>query len=82
MKNFLYFRTMITPIIVQVLFWMVALICIVVGAFDFFHGKYRYGIEVIIFGPLIARIGAELIMLFFQMNESLGQIRDRLKEQK
>lgn len=82
MKDFLAFRTMITPMIVQVLFWMAVLFSIIIAVFDFAHGKVLYGFEIIIFGPLLARIVAELIMIFFKMNDSLDEIVTGLKNAK
>lgn len=82
MKDFFVFRTMITPMIVQVLFWMALLFSIIVAIFDFTHGKYLYGFEIIIFGPLLARILAELIMIFFRMNDSLDKIATSLTNAK
>jgi len=73
---------MITPMIVQVLFWMAVLFSIIVGIFDFVHGKYLYGFEILIFGPLLARIAAELIMIFFRMNDSLNEIVTSLRNAK
>ena len=65
MKDFLCFRKMIMPVIVQILFWLVVLYSIIIAVVDFAHAKYWYGVAIIIFGPLLARVAAELIMIFF-----------------
>ena len=75
MKDFLCFRKMIMPVIVQILFWLVVLYSIIIAVVDFAHAKYWYGVAIIIFGPLLARVAAELIMIFFRMNESLNEIK-------
>lgn len=82
MKDFLCFRTMITPVIVQVLFWLAVLFSMIIAIFNFVHTKYLYGVEIIIFGPLFARIAAELIMIFFRMNDSLTKIKTGLTDGK
>ncbi len=74
MKNFLCFRTMVTPVIVQILFWVAVVFSVVVAIMNFTHGQYRYGVEVLILGPLLARIASELIIIFFRMNDALSKI--------
>lgn len=82
MKNFLCFRTMITPVIVQILFWLAVFFSVIIAIFNFTHAKYLYGVEIIIFGPLLARVTAELIMIFFRMNDLLSQIKTGLMNAK
>lgn len=82
MKGFLCFGKMITPVIVQVLFWLAVLFSIIVAIYNFAHAKYLYGVEIIIFGPLLARVAAELILIFFRMNDSLNKIKIGLTDGK
>lgn len=86
MYDFLTFRTMVTPVIIQVLFWIgVAfsiiggLIMIVAGLADLNRGGpalMLVGMMYIVAGPVVVRVYCELLILFFRMNETLTEIRN------
>ena len=38
MSDFWAFRTMVTPVIIQILFWIGALLCLIIGAIMIFMG--------------------------------------------
>lgn len=80
-RDFLLFRRMITPVIIQVLFWIAVFGAVVVGVVGFFVGLIQTDVEVlaaslalIVFGPLVIRIYAELLILVFRINETLTDI--------
>jgi len=82
-KEFLSFRTMITPVIIQVLFWLGVVLCIIgglvgiiAGAAASFGGGVQVlgGILVLILGPVFVRIYCELLILAFRMYDSLKSI--------
>jgi hypothetical protein len=89
MDDFLKFRKMITPAIIQVLFW-VGVVIAVLGALgtmisSFFRGgggvvTFFGGLIMLVVGPVIVRIYCELLILFFRMNETLTEIKDNLKK--
>lgn len=88
MNEFLSFRRMITPVIIQVIFWIGVVLCIITGLVAIIGGaSARYGggpqvlsgLLVLIFGPLWVRISCELIIIFFRMNETLTEIRNSLR---
>ena len=84
MSDFLSFRKMITPVVIQVLFWIGVLICLVVGAgmigggdalpYSGLVSPKIMGFLVIIGGPLIVRIYCELLIVLFRIHESLRVI--------
>lgn len=83
--DFLSFRRMITPLIIQVLFWIgvvvsviAGLIMIVAGAVDDYGGgeQVLIGLTVFVLGPIVVRIWCELLILFFRMNETLTEIKN------
>jgi hypothetical protein len=83
MKDFLAFRTMLTPIIIQILFWIGSLICVIVGAMMVIYGARYFGAEnhlelkgvlLILLGPLGVRIYCEILIVFFRINETLTEI--------
>ncbi|HML11591.1 MAG TPA: DUF4282 domain-containing protein [Stellaceae bacterium] len=73
MGDFLRFQTMITPIVVQILFWIAVAGCVIGGIVAIAGGEVK-GILVIILGPIAARIYAEILILFFRINDHLRQI--------
>jgi hypothetical protein len=78
MNEFLSFRKMITPLLIQVIFWVFILFT-VVGAFIWmFTLSFWLGLVYLILGPLLVRIYCELLILFFRMYEELTSIRQAL----
>jgi hypothetical protein len=73
-SDFLRFETMITPILIQVLFWLAVVFCVVVGIIMLAHGRLG-GLALLVLGPIVARIQAELLILFFRMNDHLRHIQ-------
>lgn len=77
-KDFFSFRRMLTPLIIQVLFWIGLGFCVIAGLITLFTGHILMGLETLIFGPLLIRIACELVILFFRMNETLTDISNTL----
>jgi hypothetical protein len=76
---------MITPVIVETLFWIGTAVCILVGLAAIVQGiSYRadsqvyFGLLFLVPGPLVVRIYCELLILLFRMNETLTEIRNSL----
>lgn len=87
MDDFLKFRKMITPAIIQVLFWVGVVGCVIAGlvtigySFDSYSGGvgvFLSGLMILILGPVGVRISCELLILFFRMNDTLTEIKDNL----
>jgi hypothetical protein len=79
MNDYLTFRKMITPVVIQVVFWLGALAFVIGGIGTMFAGPYGgfwKGLIVLVFGTLFWRIWCELVIVFFSMNDSLKQIRE------
>lgn len=83
-RDFLSFRKMITPIIIQIIFWvgvgfclLGGLIMIVMGATTRFGGGVQVlsGLLLFFLGPIAVRIYCELLIVFFRMNETLTDLR-------
>ena len=78
MRDFLHFDTMITPGLIQLLFWLAVIFCLIGGiitmiAADDVAARVG-GAALFLFGPLGARIYAELLILWFRMHDHLRQI--------
>jgi hypothetical protein len=77
-KEFASFRKMITPIVIQVLFWIMVVGCVITGIMMISTGPIGAlgGILFIPLGVLGARIWCELIILIFRMRDLLEDIRN------
>ena len=94
-KNFLSFERMITPVIIKVFFYIGIAASIITGIVVFFGGIIGGlsdggfgtvlggligGPLIIVLGVLAARIYSELLILLFQMNETLTDIKYLLEK--
>lgn len=77
MGDFFSFRRMITPVIIQVLFWIFVAVAVIGGLALLFKGGSGtlVGLLWLVTGPLIARVYCELIIVVFRINETLTDIR-------
>ena len=77
MRDFIRFETMITPMLIAFLFWLAVIACVVIGVWEIAAGP-EHGVGVcltlIILGPLVIRIYAEILMVVFRINDHLRQI--------
>ncbi|MEA2042761.1 MAG: DUF4282 domain-containing protein [Bacteroidota bacterium] len=82
-KDFLYFRKMLTPVVIQILFWVGVVVTFIGGIVQMFSGQFWMGLIVAVVGPFVVRVFTELILVTFKINSSLTEIRNvKLKEQK
>lgn len=87
MRDFMSFRRMVTPVIIQVFFWIGAVGAVIAGLTLIISGgtaemseaeAVAGGVLTLIFGPLAARLYAELLIVVFRINETLTDISDQL----
>lgn len=87
MQDFIKFRKMITPLIIQILFWVgvagtvIAALVMMGSSFGRYGGgagTFLGGLIFLVVGPVMVRIYCELLILFFRMNETLTEIKDLL----
>ena len=85
MKDFLVFRRMVTPILIQIVFWVVVIIAILGGLDKLLSGPHLServgGLAIIILGPLVARVYAEMLILIFKINETVTEIKNNTERQ-
>jgi hypothetical protein len=79
MNEYMNFNKMITPMVIQVLFWILVAICVLAGVFQLGDNPIA-GIATIILGPLMVRIYAELLLIMFQIHSRLNDIHTLLAE--
>ena len=87
LSGFLSFRRMLTPTIIQVLFYLGAGALALVGAIGVLtglvgvakgtygaFGKMLFGAVVLLLGPLVVRIWCELVILAFRIHDTIVEI--------
>ncbi len=90
MKDFLAFRTMLTPVIIQAVFWVGVVICVIAGMILILMGVGQYGggpnvlkgLLLLLLGPIAVRIYCEILIIFFRINETLTEIKHTLEEKR
>ncbi len=80
MEDFLAFRKMLTPVIIQVVFWLGVVACVLAGLASLFSGAPLAGLLMMVFGPVAVRIYAELLILLFKMNDTLTDIKNAVEK--
>jgi hypothetical protein len=91
MNDYLSFRRMITPIIIQVIFWIgvaltiLAALAVLVRGFTGLHVTFAtifgglIGAAVtLVVGIIAVRVWCEILIVFFRINETLTDIREGL----
>jgi hypothetical protein len=76
MKEFLSYKTMITPGIVKALSYIGMVIALVVGLIGIAVEPLT-GIGTAILGPVAVRIYAELMLVIFEINDNLKKLNDK-----
>lgn len=77
MKDFLTFKKMITPIIIQIIFWIGALACVIGGLI--LMGQRCVpgfvGFICALLGPVGVRIICEILIVIFSINDTLTDVK-------
>lgn len=82
MQDFLTFRKMITPVVIQIVFWVGVSVCAVsglLGLIEAVRADSASGILLsllwLVLGPVLVRIYCEVIIIFFRIYDVLQEIR-------
>ena len=82
-RSFLSFDTMITPIIMKVLYVLGSIGIVIAMLFTMFSGgaaMFFLGLLGLIVGLVVYRVLCEQMLLFFIINQKLSDIRDNTKQ--
>jgi hypothetical protein len=74
LSEYLSFRKLITPMLVQVLFWF-AIASNTISAL-FYSDSFLEGVFLLFGGPIVIRIVCEAVIVAFEINNTLTEIRD------
>lgn len=83
-KALFSFDRMITPVLIRAFFIFAVALQVIIGLIIMVTGGgagFLTGLVVIIVGPVISRVIAELTILLFQISESLTDVKVLMKEQ-
>jgi len=87
-SDLLTFKKMITPTIIQIIFWVGIIACVIGGIVGIVVGAVRntatgvlYGLVALIVGPLAVRIYCESLILVFRINDTLTEISNKMDRQ-
>lgn len=69
-NEFIKFKQFVTPILIQVLFWIGVVGSVIGGIAAMIKGNFASGLAAIILGPLFVRIWCELIIVLFQLEKN------------
>lgn len=91
MGKFLKFEKMITPIFIQITFWIGFVASIISGFVLFISGitgssggafKMFLGLIILIMGPIAVRIYSEMLIVIFKIQSTLIEIRDQRSDKR
>ncbi len=85
LMDFLTFRLMVTPIIIQVIFWLGIIVIVISALAQFsspYYGNPLAGLLILIIGPLLWRVLCELYILLFRIHDSLNDIKSDLRQRR
>ncbi len=76
LKDFLTFKRMLMPILIQIVFW-IAVIGVIIGGIYTMTQKNGVisGLFIIILGPVGVRLYAELLIVIFKINDTLAEVK-------
>jgi hypothetical protein len=75
MGDYLSFRKMITPVFIQVIFWILIAVIVIAGIAQMANDAVGIGLLTLLIGPLVARIYAEILMVIFRINDNVAALR-------
>ena len=75
MKQFINYEYMITPGVVKILSYIGMVVALVAGLLSMTVDSLT-GIGTAILGPIVVRIYAEVLLVIFEIQKTLTQIRD------
>ena len=76
-KILLTFDILLAPSFITLLYYMGLLGIFLGGLSAIFAGKIIKGIMIVVVGTMLVRVGCEMWLVFFRMNEALQEIRKK-----
>lgn len=80
MGEFLRFRRMVTPVLIQLLFWLGVVGTVVFGVVSMLNDDVLMGLAVLLLGPIAVRVYAELLIVLFRIHSALQRMATQLEQ--
>ena len=77
MNEYLTFDKFITPIIIQILFWVGLAGIVFISLAAIVQGQGPQGLIVLVVGPIIWRVYMEILLVLFKILEEMRAIREQ-----
>ena len=78
MRNLLSFDNLITPAIIHIVYWLGIILAVMGGLATMFGGGgIAKGLLVMLAGPIIVRVGCEVLIVLFRIHENLAVSNDK-----
>jgi len=74
MQDYLAFRKWIAPVVIRVLFWLGVLVVVLGGLRMAFIENFLGGLAIIIVGPILVRLIAEILLIPFVIRDMLLEV--------
>jgi hypothetical protein len=78
--EYLTFRRLITPSLVQIVFWLGLVFIVIIGLGTMFTWSFWQGLAILVLGPLVLRIYCEIVIVLFRINNTLTDMLDLQRE--
>ena len=74
MRDFLTFNKMLTPTLIQIIFWLGLGLLVYIATRDMLDLLIARGLEILILGPITLRILCELCIILFKIHQYVHQL--------
>jgi hypothetical protein len=78
MEDIIAFRKMITPSIIQTIFWVMLVIVVLASLATMLRISFIGGLVNLVVGPIMLRVSCEVLMIIFSINDRLCEISEKL----
>lgn len=79
MKDFLLFRRMLTPFLLQLAFWLMVVVTVYFAILSVMERELIAGVVILGAGLLSSRIICEIMIVFFRIHDDLIEIRNNTR---
>jgi len=75
MRNLFSFDTLMTPAFIHVVYGLGIAVAVLAGVGSILGGSIVKGLLIIVVGPIFVRVGCEVLIVLFHINDHLAAIR-------
>ena len=75
MRNLFSFDTLITPTFIHFVYWLGIAVAALTGVTTILSGSLVKGLLIMVAGPIVVRVGCEVLIVLFHINDHLAAIR-------